>query len=198
MCAGYFGSGLYLTPQARYAASYPAELYVETRNERGELALVRFNRVVFLLMIWMLLQVMAVTVVGHAYPLTRAKDYDEKDQSGHSMYYGKAMDGFFDAHFIRVDPDQGYEAASNVSKSHLFEVVLKDSAQVLPRYVIFFTGTKGEVSGLLARLLLRVIASDWRGAGARTHPGRPGPALAFLGGGCSSWTIGSGRGGGHR
>lgn len=120
-CTGYFGSGISCT------ALYPSELYAESnpKNERGELVLV-----------------MAFVQVGNAYPVTREADYDAKAKDGRSKLYGKPLDSFFDTHFVRVDPDRDYEAADTFKRTakHFHEIVIKDPAQVLPRFLVYFDG----------------------------------------------------------
>ena len=139
---------MYLSTEARYAASYLCKIYRESNpaNSRGEWALV-----------------MALVVVGNAYPVTREADYDSpskaKDVYGHCKLYGKPMDGFFDTH-QRVDPGRGYDAAdtectAEAKAAHFHEVVLKEAARVLPRFIVFFKGLasrKAKVSGSVLSL----------------------------------------------
>lgn len=46
----------------------------------------------------------------------------------------------YDTHFVRVDPDLGFQAFDHKKppKELYEEIVLKNEAQLLPRYIVFF------------------------------------------------------------
>ena len=118
--AGYFGSGCYVTPQAEYATDYPTDLAKTAPNERGEWALV---------MTWAL--------VGNAYCITRGADYKKPDESS---FFGVPMDKQYDTHFVHIDPALEYQAMdpTRPPKQVFEEIVVKNEAQLLPRYIVFF------------------------------------------------------------
>lgn len=133
--AGYFGSGCYVTPQAEYALRYPTDIAKTAPNARGEWALV---------MTWAL--------VGNAYCITRGTDY--KKSADESDFFGVPMDKVrgcrvfvvtfvqqYDAHFVQVDPALEYQAIDpkRPPKQVFEELVLKNEAQLLPRYIVFFS-----------------------------------------------------------
>jgi hypothetical protein len=96
-------------------------------NDRGELAL---------LGMWALFSTV--------YPITRPADYQDKEgkPTTKCVLYGRAMASVNDTHFVQVDPALGYQAvnaaAGKQPKQVLEEVVLKNEAQLLPRYIIYF------------------------------------------------------------
>jgi hypothetical protein len=136
---GFFGSGLYATFQPEYAALYPAELYPTQETEQGELAIVAM---------WALF--------GNMYSITRADDYtsDVKSKAGSAncAFFGKPMAGVHDSHFVQVDPDLGFQAVDPAKKPQpklvLEEVVFKNEAQLLPRYIIDFKDLKLKLADL--------------------------------------------------
>lgn len=109
------------------SSRYPSELYDQKKNDKGEWALV---------MCWVL--------VGNAYCITRGTDYTGKTKLGEKDecdLHGLAMDKQFDTHFVQVDPDLGYQAMDpkRPPKETWEEIVVKNEAQLLPRYIVFFT-----------------------------------------------------------
>lgn len=86
---------------------------------------------------------MAWCLVGNAYPITRETDYQAKSEF--SKYYGVAMDKGHDTHFVEVDSGLGYQAVDDTRKRRaddvtFHEIVLRDPAQVLPRFIVYFKG----------------------------------------------------------
>lgn len=99
---------------------YP-KLYKNPTNDKGEYALV-----------------MALVMVGNPYPITRSADYN--GGSGDCKFLGQPMDKQYDTHFVQIDPDLGYEACDpkRPPKKVMEEIVVKNEAQLLPRYIVFF------------------------------------------------------------
>lgn len=81
---------------------------------------------------------------GNVLPITRPEDYDAKTNK--CLYHGKPMSSVYDTHFVQVDADLGYEAV-DPSKARppeqvQEEVVFKNEAQLLPRWIIYFKDPK--------------------------------------------------------
>jgi len=116
--AGYFGAGIYLTPQAKYAVKYAAEGLgeVPVPNENGEYAV---------LLCW--------TAVGNIYPITRS-DYITEN----CKLLGVPILKGFDGHCACVDPRHKYQATYQINKKCFDEVVVRESNQVLPAFVVYF------------------------------------------------------------
>ena len=74
--------------------------------------------------------------VGNVYPVSRNTDYAVG--SGRSRFFGQPLKGNFHAHCAAVSERQQYQAASNPSQADYDEVVVKDAAQVLPQYRVYF------------------------------------------------------------
>jgi hypothetical protein len=97
--------------------------------------------------------VMGYGLVGVAYPVTRDTDYAAgASGSARSKLYGAALDQAYDTAFVRVDPRPGVwcqaaadplpggaEAEPAPPALTLQELVFKDEAQLLPRYLVYFT-----------------------------------------------------------
>ena len=116
---GYFGSGVYSSPQASYAALYPTKLAAVDPNGRGEHVMV-----------------LCFVAVNKVYPITRGVDY----QGASCKFNGRPMASTFDAHVVEVDPQLGYQArkANEHPKDLRQELVVKDASQMLPRYLVYF------------------------------------------------------------
>ncbi len=149
---GYFGSGIYVSPQPRYAAAYvtglcsvatllsslsapSASLSFASRSVccvLGELskAAAQTDQKEWVI-------VMGHALVGLAYPVTRDVDYAAGAKQ--SLLYGAPMDQVYDTRFVVVDPAKAYQAADDASTLPLQELVFKDEAQLLPRYLVYFT-----------------------------------------------------------
>jgi len=124
---GYFGAGIYSTLQAEYARRYAMGLHSQEPvppNENGEYTLI-----------------LSWAAVANTYPVTRQEDYNKKKiasdffdpEVGHALLPG------FDSHCTTVDPSQNYQAASDISKtSNYDELVVKESQQMLPQFVVYF------------------------------------------------------------
>jgi hypothetical protein len=144
---GYFGTGVYLTPQAPYAITYALQSSEST--PQGEKVLL-----------------LAVCVTGLAYPLTRKFDYvypDVNERYAVSNFHpaspisevavkkgdqklittellrrlDKGLKSSFDAHFIGVSSKWFYQAAP-IAQIEYDEIVLKEDCQVLPLAIVYF------------------------------------------------------------
>lgn len=118
---GWFGAGVYLTPEASYALMYSG-----TENKRCIVGC------------WV--------IVGSCYPVTRTHDYDNAEDFSeksiskfHPSYPNpkvrndKALEKGFDAHFASVSGDVEFHSSRN---PQFDELILKQEVQVLPRYIV--------------------------------------------------------------
>eukprot|EP01106_Pelomyxa_sp_JSP_P015270 TRINITY_DN517_c0_g1_i3.p1 TRINITY_DN517_c0_g1~~TRINITY_DN517_c0_g1_i3.p1 ORF type:complete len:376 (+),score=88.15 TRINITY_DN517_c0_g1_i3:1014-2141(+) len=117
--AGYFGSGIYLTVEAEYAAMYSVGVN-ETVEEGPDGHTV----------------VLALVAVGQAYPVTRTRDY----QAGKEMsrFYGRGFEPGFDTHFAPVSAKKEYQAAPSLDDVTACEVVASSYQAVLPVAIVHF------------------------------------------------------------
>jgi hypothetical protein len=118
---GWFGAGVYLTPEASYALMYSG-----TENKKCIVGC------------WV--------IVGSCYPVTRTHDYDNAEDFSeksiskfHPSYPNpklrndKALEKGFDAHFASVSSDVEFHSSRN---PQFDELILKQEVQVLPRYIV--------------------------------------------------------------
>jgi len=128
---GYFGGGIYSTPQASYAVLYSTgeiDNPVPSQTNKDEEYAV--------LLCW--------NVVGNLYPVTRKHDYVET--KSFSNFYdesnGKLLRPGFDAHFVTVSKQCGYQAVHGLAKEgNIFqfdELVVAEEAQILPWAIVYF------------------------------------------------------------
>jgi len=152
---GFFGGGIYLTPDCEYAADYSTgslSLTPVTPNERGEFTIL-----------------LCLTVVGLTYPISRKTDYDfpdefqpwsickyhcsypisaeaiQKAKNNDTSLINKALQirndktlfSGFDSHFVCVARRFNYQAA-RVEDEDFSELVVKEEGQVLPLAVVYF------------------------------------------------------------
>ena len=125
---GYFAKGVYVTFDSAYAAIYGGGLVpLELQDPANEMVIIA-----------------AWAAVVNPYPITRRVDYT---QSHHQCdLLGQTVKGGYDSHFVLVDRQGGpgsldYQASpDSVMGSALTfqysELVLKDEAQVMARYVL--------------------------------------------------------------
>ena len=118
--AGYFGAGIYFSPQPEYAAAYPAEVLDGNTTGVCEAALL-----------------LCAVSVGSVYPVTWKDDYNSKTtdtEKDKSKYFGKPLHSGCDAHHALVDRTVGFQAAKvdTPLQHHFEEVVVSQDAQVLP------------------------------------------------------------------
>ena len=120
---------MHLTPQAEYAGAYAAGLQEPVPGA-----------VYAVVLCWVTL--------GNVYPVTRNTDY-AVDSTGtqrcmFDYQFGgtrtdKALKAGFDAHWVAVAQEDGFQAARDVrGVDVLDEVVVGDGAQVVPRYIVRF------------------------------------------------------------
>jgi hypothetical protein len=198
---GYFGSGVYLTPQAAYACDYASGANVDggpyPSNERGE---------------WVLL--LCAVVVGNVYPISRRTDYDRpNDRSNLSVSDfhcahpvataadlkkrdDKALKSGFDAHWIAIDRRdlKGQCAVPSAApdgavRPEADELVVKEEAQVLPLLKVYFTKRELAAPELLAALAAeqaKAEAAAERAMLGRVQSERPGEASGGGGGGTAA------------
>lgn len=117
--SGFFGHGVYLTPEAAYAAFYSNKAPF-VRPARGTTCTL----------------VLCAVCLVNPYPLTRGADYAPDSEISYYHFnhdtddVGKALKAGFDAHFVGVTP--GYQAAPRVADAIYHELVVRDEQQVLP------------------------------------------------------------------
>jgi hypothetical protein len=118
---GYFGKGVYLTPEAEYAAFYANGQAPPKRGATYTLLL-------------------CAVCLAAPYPLTRGVDYERTSSPAISKFhynYGavgtaKALAGGSDAHFVAVSVREGWQAATKVVDADYHKLVVSDEQQVLP------------------------------------------------------------------
>lgn len=124
---GFFGKGVYLTPEAEYAAFYANG---QQRPERGKTYTL----------------LLCAVCVANPYPVTRSADYTLDGAAGAAggesvsrfhYNYGaqgtaKALYQGYDAHFMAINTNTGHQAATNVADADYYELVLASDDQVLP------------------------------------------------------------------
>jgi len=127
---GYFGTGVYLTPNSAYAAVYAAG--------KKPLAEVELGAEMFM--------IAADVFVGNTYPITRSQDYRKSlfrcDHRGRTVGTGTLAG--YDSHFALVsrdfsrDGEEGwYQAAMDGAEQFEYsEIVVAREHQVLPRWVL--------------------------------------------------------------
>jgi hypothetical protein len=116
---GYFGKGVYLTPQAEYAAFYANGQRPPKRGQTYTLLL-------------------CAVCLGNTYPVTRRVDYDTGASISVFHYNhgkngtAKALKGGFDAHAVAVSTTEEWQAASAVDAADYDELVVGSEEQILP------------------------------------------------------------------
>ena len=116
--AGFFGSGIYFTPQPEYAAAYAAGCFApqfSAPNADGDHVIL-----------------LCAVCVGSVYPITRAADYPAHGKA--SKFKGKPLHSGCDAHHALVDSSTSWQAAKTATplQHHFEEIVVAQEAQVLP------------------------------------------------------------------
>ncbi|EGD78593.1 hypothetical protein PTSG_09285 [Salpingoeca rosetta] len=119
---GFFGSGIYLTPQTSYAAGYSTRVLLNgdlrSSNANGEHVML-----------------LCAASVGLAYPITRAADYPHG--SNECSYYGKPFDESQDTHYAQVTRATNLQATPTPGTFAFEEYVVSQEAQVLPFAKVF-------------------------------------------------------------
>mmetsp|Transcript_20356 Transcript_20356/g.44082 ORF Transcript_20356/g.44082 Transcript_20356/m.44082 type:complete len:477 (-) Transcript_20356:57-1487(-) len=128
---GWFGAGIYVTPQPAYAAQYSTGVHDGTFIP-GE------DKVYTVICCW--------AAVAMTYPITRNQDYDNpSDRKSLCKFHfsyptGKRMDKALrpgcDSHFVNIS-DGDFQASAD-NNGPFDEIVLGDQRQVLPQYVVRF------------------------------------------------------------
>ncbi|EGD78403.1 hypothetical protein PTSG_09099 [Salpingoeca rosetta] len=130
---GFFGAGIYLTPQANYAAGYSTRLLTghwRAPNTDGEH-----------------LMLLCAVSVGLAYPVTRRADYTGKmpplwDATNNMLiptcdFFGKPLHRGCDTHYAQVTKSMHYQATPTPGTLGFEEYVVSQEAQVLPFAKVF-------------------------------------------------------------
>ena len=115
---GYFGRGIYVTPNAEYACMYATDATVD-----GVGAVV-----------------MCRACVPFAYCVTRA-DYDDWDATAHSVLFGKALKSE-EAHFALVSRSTNYEACT-LDRAEYSELCVSQVAALCPIAILLVEATDG-------------------------------------------------------
>lgn len=124
---GFFGKGVYLTPEAEYAAFYANGQKTPDPGETYTLLL-------------------CAVCVANPYPLTKGWDYDGFNGNISKFHYNygapgtaKALYKGFDAHFVAINTKERWQAATNVADADFHEMVVASEEQVLPFAQIMVT-----------------------------------------------------------
>ena len=126
MDAGFFGRGIYVTPNAEYACQYATGCFAAKEAHSKE----HPNWFPVLL---------CTAVVGHVYPVTRQIDY--QSSSGHSSLFGKPLKTGYDAHFALVHHMNNYEAAQEPDTAQYGELCVSQYAALLPLAILWVSPT---------------------------------------------------------
>ena len=121
---GFFGAGIYFTPQPEYAAAYAAGLFnTSAKKQDASSGVARPKRVILL----------CAVCVGSVYPISRAIDYPSNGRNKCSLH-GQALTRGWDARYVLVDRRLGFQAAAADTPLHFDfeEVVVAHDSQVLP------------------------------------------------------------------
>jgi hypothetical protein len=118
--SGFFGSGVYTTPNIEYAAKYAAGQFSASPIPRRADGCVP--------VVW------CCAAVGVAKPLTPRPDCTRPD--GHSTAFGAPLTRGFDAHVAAVSQTNGFRAVPRASMQYM-ELVFDQEVQVLPIAVLW-------------------------------------------------------------
>ena len=117
---GFFGSGIYFTPEAEYAAFYAG----------GQKDLVPGKLYTLLL---------CAVAVANPYPLTWAVDYNEGSKMSNFDFRNlsgppssKGLKREYDAHLMRVASEENYHVPQKLTKADVHEMVVNQESHVLP------------------------------------------------------------------
>ena len=126
--SGFFGKGIYVTPNSEYAAKYAfghGGIGTNYDPHPHDPTL----RAVLLCSV----------CVGLAYPVTREVDYGGRS-SGNSDLYGHPLKSGCDAHLALVHANKGYQAVDH-EYAQYGEVVVSQYAAVLPLAILWVKAT---------------------------------------------------------
>jgi len=153
----FFGSGIYITPNIQYAAKYSMGHY--TLHSSTHL-----NEYTILLCVVVVgltypisrktdytypdcYDTYSVSRFHFAHPIpeeavVKAKEGDFSLVTvAMKKRHDKALEAGFDSHFVCVSPRKKYQAVQVGSEENLFELVVKEEAQVLPLAVVYVKKT---------------------------------------------------------
>jgi len=122
--AGYFGQGIYVTPNGNYAAEYASGRYT---TDPAKLPKPHPQHSTWFPVI------LCSMSVGLAYPVTRAKDYT--GAAGPSVLRGKPIAAPFDARVATVHPRSQFECCEGAVSQYM-EICVSDKSAVLPLAVL--------------------------------------------------------------
>ncbi len=121
---GYFGAGIYLTPQANYAAGYSTRLATgnwRPPNDCGEHVLL-----------------LCAVSTGLTYPITRDTDYPSEGPDMDTCdFLGRKLKNGCDSHYIQVSRRMAFQSTTVPGKFDFEEYVVSQEAQVLPIAKVF-------------------------------------------------------------
>ena len=120
--AGYFGSGIYVTPNAEYACQYALAAHSSEDEQHSPEHPDWFPIL------------LCTAAVGLVYPVTRQVDYTQ--QGAHSNLHGLPLKKPFDAHFALVSHHNGYEAAPPAIAQY-GELCVSQYAAILPLAILW-------------------------------------------------------------
>ena len=123
--AGYFGNGIYVTPNAEYACWYALEAHHKHSSRDEQYSPEHPDWFPILL---------CTAAVGLVYPVTREVDYTPP--GAHSDLHGQPLKKPFDAHFALVSHSFGYEAAPPAVAQY-GELCVSQYAAVLPLAILW-------------------------------------------------------------
>ena len=137
---GYFGSGVYMTTSAQYAAGYATRVVHDDwrePNANGEHVML-----------------LCAVCIGLAYPISRATDYVQVQLNDTTQelcrYAGASLVRQCDTHYIHISSKDRFHAPANHRQYNFDELVVAQEAQVLPIAKVYF---KVEDRGELRRHL---------------------------------------------
>ena len=137
---GYFGAGVYVTPNLEYAAQYAVGKFDSPSATGGP----RSSREDGSYPV-----VLVCAAIGEAHPITRSGDYRKGPEHGsllqaantNSDWYGKPLKPGCDAHVVGVSERTNFQAEDDLAHMTYLEIVIDQEAQVLPLAIIWVQPT---------------------------------------------------------
>eukprot|EP00049_Salpingoeca_infusionum_P012463 m.228137 g.228137 ORF g.228137 m.228137 type:complete len:1234 (+) comp15188_c1_seq9:315-4016(+) len=132
--SGYFGTGVYLTPQAEYALGYATKLLAEGESDdppEGDFYLI-----------------LCAVAFGAVYPVTWENDYDHDATPLRCHFAGTApMTSHCDARYAEISKFNDHHCAREVGTGEFEEFVMNESSAVLPfaKVCVRVTKTSGKL-----------------------------------------------------
>ena len=122
--SGYFGRGIYVTPNAEYACNHATGAFgpkeAHSPAHPGWFAVL-----------------LCTAVVGFVYPVTRQIDYQPPSPLGHSNLFGKPLNPRYDAHFALVHHINSCEAAEVPGTAPYGELCVSQCDALLPLAILW-------------------------------------------------------------